>query len=202
VEFVAVDDELRVGSAAEFVEVHAEAFAFALRTEGHDFVEQAEDEVNDGDEHPEQGGDADQLGEDLSGAVSLGRESPHEADGDESPDAHDAVYDDGSGGVVDGHSQFQKLDQQGRDDAGDAADEDGRAGADEAGEPLAQRLASGLPKRARVMKKVASTAAEAESMVLRAVDATPVKGELSSSREAAPLLPIQPTRASRQPSNT
>ena len=71
-----------------------------------------------------------------------------------------------------------------------------------ASQPLAQRLASGLPKRTRVTVKVATSAAEAESRVLMAVPGSAVSGACSQIMAPAAFQASQPTSASRQPKRT
>ena len=69
-------------------------------------------------------------------------------------------------------------------------------------QPLAQRLASGLPKRMLVTIKVAARAAEAESNVLIAVRGRAESGALSQRMAPAAFQAIQPTRQMRQPKRT
>ena len=69
-------------------------------------------------------------------------------------------------------------------------------------QPLAQRLASGLPKRMRVTVKVAASAAEAVSMVLIAVAGSAVRGVFSQRIAPARFQAIQPTRQIMHPKST
>ena len=71
-----------------------------------------------------------------------------------------------------------------------------------ASHPLAQRLASGLPKRKRVTEKVAARAAAAESRVLMAMTASAEGASLSQRSAPAMFQASQPTSASRQPKRT
>ena len=118
-----MDDEFRVGAAAEFVQVHADALAVGVDAEGDDAVEQPEEQVDERQEKAEQRGDADELGDEL--ACLRGEE----ARGEESPEAADGVNGDGAGGIVDGDGELKHFDQQRSGNAGDEADEDatGRA---------------------------------------------------------------------------
>src|SRR5208337_4598384 len=67
-----------------------------------------------------------------------------------------------------------------------------------ASQPLAQRLASGLPKRNCVTAKVATNAAAAESNVLMAVPGSAASGACSQITAPAAFHASQPTSASRQ----
>jgi len=71
-----------------------------------------------------------------------------------------------------------------------------------ASHPLAQRLASGLPKRTRVTVKVATRAAAAQSRVLIAVRGRAVGAAFSQRIEPAMFQASHPTSASRQPKRT
>src|SRR5208337_955867 len=71
-----------------------------------------------------------------------------------------------------------------------------------ASQPLAQRLASGLPKRNCVTAKVATNAAAAESNVLMAVPGSAASGACSQITAPAAFHASQPTSASRQPNRT
>ena len=71
-----------------------------------------------------------------------------------------------------------------------------------ASQPLAHRLASGLPKRIRVTAKVAASAPEAESSVLIAVPGSAASGACSQITAPARFHASQPTSASRQPKST
>ena len=71
-----------------------------------------------------------------------------------------------------------------------------------ASQPLAHRLASGLPKRTRVTVKVAASAPEAESSVLTAVTGSAANGAWSQITAPATFHASQPTSASKQPNNT
>ena len=71
-----------------------------------------------------------------------------------------------------------------------------------ASQPLAQRLASGLPKRMRVTEKVAARAAAAESSVLTAATGSAESGALSQRIAPAMFHASQPTSETRQPNRT
>jgi len=85
-----VDYEFGVGAAAEFVEVHADAFAVGIDAEGDDAVEEPEEEIDEGQDESEEGGDSDELGEELAGRGG------EDARGEESPEAGGGVDGDGS----------------------------------------------------------------------------------------------------------
>src|SRR3974390_706844 len=68
-----------------------------------------------------------------------------------------------------------------------------------ASQPLAHILASGLPNRVRVTVKVATSAAEAQSTVLRAVTTSVIGAACSQRIAPAAFQASQPTMASRQP---
>src|SRR5580658_7778888 len=81
IRIVAVDHELGLGAAAELVQIHADAFAIVVGAEGDYAVEGPEDQADEREHQAEQGGDANQLGNELAGLRSEG------ASGDESPEA-------------------------------------------------------------------------------------------------------------------
>ena len=100
-----MDYEFGVGSAAQFVEVHADALAVGIDAEGDDAVEQPEEQIDEGQKEAEEGGDADELGDELAG---LRREDSR---GEESPKSAGGMNGDGAGGVVDGEGELEKLRQ-------------------------------------------------------------------------------------------
>ena len=61
-----MDDKFRIGSAAEFVKIHAEAFAIGVRTEGYPSIQQPEQQIEDRQDEAEECGDADKLGNELA----------------------------------------------------------------------------------------------------------------------------------------
>ena len=119
--------ELGVSAAAQFMQIHADAFAVLIDAKGDEAIEDGEEQVNEGQDKAEEGCDADELGEELSWPGSK------DAGGEESPQTAGAVDGDGAGGIVDGDGELEKLDQEGREDAGDDSGEDGFEGGDEAG---------------------------------------------------------------------
>lgn len=67
-EFIAVDDEFGIGSRAELVQVHAEAFAIRCSAKADDsFVEQPIQTVDDRKHQANERADTDKLGKQLSG---------------------------------------------------------------------------------------------------------------------------------------
>jgi len=64
---------------------------------------------------------------------------------------------------------------------------------------LAQRLASGFPKRMRVTAKVSARAAEANSSVFTAVTGSAERGEWSQTSAPARFQASQPTSEITQP---
>ena len=68
--------------------------------------------------------------------------------------------------------------------------------------PLAQREASGRPKRARVMAAAASAAMAAASMVSMATPATAPGATPANSIEPAQFRPNHPSSARKQPNRT
>jgi len=107
-----VDDEFGISAAAEFVKVHAESFAVGINAQWKHAIENLENQVDEGQEEPEQRGDADELREKLA---LLGRE---EAGSGEPPEAGGSVNADGAGGIVDGERELKQLDEQRGNDAG------------------------------------------------------------------------------------
>jgi hypothetical protein len=196
-----VNDELRIGAAAQFVQVHADALAVGVHAEGNDAVEQPEEQVDQRQHQAEQRGDADQLGHELAG---LRRE---DAGGEQSPQAADGVDGDGAGGVVDGDGASSSTSTSSgvmmpatmptkSDSAGVTRAAQALEATRPASQPLAQRLASGLPKRMRVTAKVAASAPEAESSVLTAVTGSAASGAWS--QRGAGEVPGQPADQRQQ----
>ncbi len=61
-----MNNELGISSAAQLVQVHADALALGVHAEGNDAVEQREEQVDQRQHQAQQRGDADQLGEELT----------------------------------------------------------------------------------------------------------------------------------------
>lgn len=79
-----MDDELRIGVAAEFVEVHSNALAVCIDAEGQDAIERKEEQIGKGKNQSEQGRHCDQLGQELTtcgGEAACGNEPPEAAGG-------------------------------------------------------------------------------------------------------------------------
>ena len=93
--------EFRVGSAAEFVNVHPEALAVCLRTEGNNAIENPEEQVDHRQDEAEQRGDSEQLGKELA---ALGSE---QARGCKTPESGRGMNADRSRWVVDGESELK-----------------------------------------------------------------------------------------------
>ena len=62
-----MDYEFGIGSAAQFVQVHADALAVRIDAEGNDAIEEPEEQIDQRQDKAEQGGDADELGDELAG---------------------------------------------------------------------------------------------------------------------------------------
>jgi len=181
--------EFRISAAAEFMEIHADAFAIGVDAQGQHAVEEPKEQIEQGQDEPKQSGDADQLRHQLAGARGKC------ASGEESPEATRCVCADCAGGVVDGDGELKHLDQQWGEDSGDESDEEGRAGKDQ-GRGGAGGDESGEPS---VGAEACVGLAEAESSVLTAVPGNAESGAWSQRTAPATLKASQPTRATRQP---
>jgi len=133
-----VDDEFGISATAEFVQVHADAFAINVHAQRNDAVDDSEKQVQQRQNKAEKRGDADKLGDELTGLRGK------KAGGKRAPQTTRSVHGDGARGIVDGDGEFKKLNEKRREDAGDNADGErlGRrdecraaAGGDESGEP-------------------------------------------------------------------
>ena len=94
VRFVAVNHELRISSATEFVQVHAHAFAVGIDAKCNHAVKQRIEQVDQRENHAEQRGNTHELREHLP---RLWRE---EARGQQSPQAAHGVDRDGAGVIL------------------------------------------------------------------------------------------------------
>src|SRR5208283_1517868 len=63
IRIVAVDYKLRVGAAAQLVQVHADALAVWVDAEGRHAVEQPEEQIDERQHQAQQGGNTHQLGQ-------------------------------------------------------------------------------------------------------------------------------------------
>ena len=115
-----MDYEFRIGSAAEFVQIHADALAVSIHAESDDAIEQPEEQIDERQNHTKQGSDADELGEKLS------RASSEDAGGCQSPKAGNGVRGNSAGWVVDGDCEFEEFNQKRSEDAGNDSDEESR----------------------------------------------------------------------------
>lgn len=69
VRLVAMDHKLRIGATAQLVQIHADALAVSFHTKRNGAIQEPEEQVNEGQNQAEQGGDADKLREELPGAA-------------------------------------------------------------------------------------------------------------------------------------
>lgn len=93
--------KFRIGSTADFVQIHAHPLAIGVDAERNEAVEERKKEINQGKKEAEECGDANQLREKLT---RLGREK---ASRDQPPKTRCAVDSDGASGIVDGKRKFE-----------------------------------------------------------------------------------------------
>jgi hypothetical protein len=85
-----MNDELRIGAAAKFMQVHADALSVGVDAEGNDAVEDFEEQIDEREEQAQDGCDANQLRNELAWLRS------EEACGDESNERAGGVHGDRS----------------------------------------------------------------------------------------------------------
>ena len=158
-----MDDEFGIGAAAKLVQVHADALPVRVHAEGNEAIEQGKDKIEEGEDEAEERGDADELCDEL--AAARGEESATKR-----PQRPPAPWTEMApeGSSMETASSRNSTSRGVRMPATSPAKTASRgetrpAQALEvtrpASHPLAQRLASGFPKRACVTTNVAARAA-------------------------------------------